>query len=214
VIHVFCNLEEDDETGRLPMCNMTFEIVGKTFDESRQEWTIVCRADGSPAGTVGFEATIPMSGWDEQVNDVDGEAFHSFWGPVWLRSRGAESDVLLALVADYYEIPRAKSGGSILGFLTRRRAQPWRFVREIQCLAVGINSDPSLLGDEPIDMKLFFDENREGGRYAEVFLNVDLQRGCVWLNEKDEEYRSDLVHWLSLTGPVNANPYGDTRRAA
>ena len=55
-------------------------------------------------------------------------------------------------------------------------------------------------------MKLFFDEGVENGRYAEIFFNVDLTEGFGALNEKDEEYRVDLIHWLSLPGNVTANP--------
>lgn len=56
-------------------------------------------------------------------------------------------------------------------------------------------------------MKLFFDQGVENGRYAEVFFNVDMLEGFAALNEKDEEYRADLIHWLSLPGDVIANPY-------
>jgi hypothetical protein len=56
-------------------------------------------------------------------------------------------------------------------------------------------------------MKLFFDEGIENGRYAEIFLNIDLPEGYAALNEKDEEYREDLIHWLSRPDAVVANPY-------
>jgi hypothetical protein len=56
-------------------------------------------------------------------------------------------------------------------------------------------------------MKLFLDDGMKDGRYAEVFLNVDMPQGFAALNEKDESYRTDLVHWLSLPGSVMANPY-------
>jgi hypothetical protein len=197
------------------MCDMTFEIVESRFDEERQEWTLDCRADAKPSGTVGCRAIIPIAGWREQVDGEGEDAFHSFWGPVQLSSLGADSDRLIALIADYFDIPpqgNAKPG--LLGSFLAKRNPSWTFVSEIECLAVGIQSDPARLSDDVIHMKLFMDDGQESGRYAEIFLNVDLPGGYLAVNEKDEEYRTDLVHWLSQQGPVNANPHEEHRRAA
>jgi hypothetical protein len=76
---------------------------------------------------------------------------------------------------------------------------------------VGINSNPALIADEVIHMKLFLEDGVENGRYAEVFFNVDMSEGFAALNDKDEEYRTDLIHWLSLPGDVVANPYAGQR---
>ncbi|EZP73559.1 hypothetical protein BV96_01000 [Sphingomonas paucimobilis] len=130
-----------------------------------------------------------MSGWHEQVDGEDDDAFHSFWGSITLHSSGHESDRMLALLADYYEIPSPgkKANGLITKFVRPRDellSRGWTFASHVDCLAVGIASNPALIADDVVRMKLFFDEGIENGRYAEVFLNVDLPEGFCALNEK------------------------------
>lgn len=215
MVHVFSNLEEVDD-GFPPMCDMTFEIIDKDYDDSASAWRLAFRADSTPYEPVGFYAVIPVSGWQEQVDGEDDDAFHSFWGSVTLHSRGVQSDRLLALMADYYDIAASQvMKPNLLNKIFSRTndamAKTWKFPSSVDCLAVGIASNPALIEDEPIRMKLFFDEGVENGRYAEVFFNVDLPEGFGALNEKDEEYRVDLIHWLSLPGNVAANPYAIRR---
>jgi hypothetical protein len=206
VIHVFCNLEEEPGDD-LPMCDMTFEIAEQRFDEANNCWRLRCKADADPCGVVGFDLDIPMTGWNEQVDGEGDDAFHSFWGQVRLHSVGPESDQLIALMADYYGIaPGNRPTGGLLGRLLKSPACR-EFVSDIDCLCVGIASDPRTIEAGPIHMKMFFDDGVENGRYAEVFLDVDLLSGFVMMNEKDEEYRADLVHWLSGLAGKNANPH-------
>lgn len=216
MVHVFCYLEEMGN-GVPPMCDMTFEIVEKNYEEYASCWRLVFRADATPYEPVGFGATIPSSGWRHQVDGEGDEAFHSFWGSVTLHSRGDESDRLLALMADYYNVPApppaAKQNllSKVFGGKNDPLATTWKFANSIECLAVGIASNPALIADNVIRMKLFFDDGSENGSYAEVFFNVDMPAGIVTFNEKDEDYRADLVNWLSLTGDVKANPYASRR---
>ena len=206
MIHVFSHLEQFDD-GTTPWCDMTFEIVEKEYDQFAASWRLAFRGDATPYEPVGFAAVIPVTGWHEQIDGEGEDAFHSFWGPVTLLSRGDESDRLIALMADYPNVPDVPS---LLDKIFKRRdmnrAATWKFADKIECLAVGIASNPALIADEVIHMKLFFDDGVENGRYAEVFFNVDLPRGLGFLNEKDNDYRTDLVHWLSLAGNVIANP--------
>ncbi|WP_260923365.1 hypothetical protein [Novosphingobium sp. 9] len=190
---------------------MTFEIIGKEYDEASACWHLAFRADATAYEPIGFGATIPVSGWREQV-DGDGEnAFHSFWGTVTLHSRGVESDRLLGLLAKEYGIPAPQETRGFLQRILKKKSdgidQGWIFANSIECFAVGINSNPSLINNEVVHMKLFLEDGVENGRFAEVFFNVDMDQGFAALNEKDQEYRADLVHWLSLPGNVNANPY-------
>lgn len=206
MIHVFCNLEEESGDAR-PLCDMTFEIVEKSFDDADGAWRLMCRADADSDGVVGFRVDIPMSGWNEQIDGEGEEAFHSFWGKAQLHSQGVESDRLINLIAGYYGVePESpvRSGG--LRALFQKAPNGRSFVDQIDCLAVGIASDPRNVESEPVHLKLFFDDGIENGRYAEVFLDVDLPSGFLMLNEKDEEYRRDLTYWLSLPGQVSANP--------
>ncbi|MBX7495147.1 hypothetical protein K3172_04660 [Qipengyuania sp. 6B39] len=191
---------------------MSFEIVEKIFVEKEGVWKLGLCADAAPYQPVGFYADIPTVGWNEQVDGEGDDAFHSFWGPVTLRSRGEDSDRMLALLAEYYgaSSPRQTSQGWLPKLFRRDDkllAQGWTFPQTINCLAVGIESNPALIADEAVRMKLFFDDGLENGHYAEVFLEIDLPRGLGALNEKDEEYRDELIHWLSRPGNVDANPY-------
>ncbi len=211
MVHVFCHLEETGD-GLPPMCDMTFGIVDSAYDKSSSCWRLDLRADADPYDSVGFGAIIPVSGWREQIDGEGEDAFHSFWGSITLFSRGAESDRLLALLADYYSVPPPPPTNrgplrNILGRKDRDLEKAWKFASRIECFAVGINSNPALVADDVIRMKLFLDEGVENGRYGEVFFNVDMPEGFAALNEKDAEYRTDLVHWLSVPGNVIANPY-------
>lgn len=213
MVHLFCNLEEMED-GLPPMCDMTFDIIGKAYDKSTSCWRIDFRADATPYDPVGFGAIIPVSGWREQIDGEGEDAFRSFWGSITLFSRGVESDRLLALLADYYGVPAPPptKGGSLRNLFGKRDrdiATAWKFANSIECLAVGIDSNPALVADDVIRMKLFLDSGVENGRYAEVFFHVDMLEGIAALNEKDEDYRADLVHWLSLPGDVIANPFAD-----
>lgn len=210
MVHVFCHVEEVGD-GFPPMCDMTFEIIEKEYDEARSCWRIAFRADAAPYEPVGFAATIPVSGWREQV-DGDGEnAFHSFLGAVTLHSRGIESDRLLGLLAKQYGILAPQKASSLLERILRKEShrieRGWSFANSIECFAVGINSNPARIADDVVHMKLFLEDGVENGRFAEVFFNADISEGFAALNEKDQDYRADLVHWFSLPGNVNANPY-------
>lgn len=210
-MHVFCNLEDTGD-GLQPLCDMTFEVVERAYDERTSIWRLSFKANATPYEAVGFAVDIPLIGWREQIDGDEEDAFHSFWGPVTLRSRGHDSDRLLALLADYYGItPKTdKRRGWLLNSFQSRDIllnKGWTFSKSVECLAVGIQSNPTLIADHPLHMKLFFDDGMENGHYAEVFLDIDLPQGFCGLNEKDEEYRPELVHWLSRPGDVNANPY-------
>lgn len=210
MVHVFNHLDEVDDV-LPPLCDMTFEIVDRRYDDAKATWHLTFSARATPYKNVGFAASIPVSGWHEQVDGEGEDAFHSFWRSITLRSIGDESDRMLALLVDYYEItsPREKSGGWVTKFIRTRDellSRGWIFASSINCLAVGIASNPALIADHVVRMKLFLDDGLENGHYAEVFFNIDMPEGFCALNEKDEEYRADLVHWLSRKGAINAIP--------
>ena len=50
---------------------------------------------------------------------------------------------------------------------------------------------------DSLNSKCFFDENNEQNLYSEIFLNPNLKNGTLELNEKDEEYRMNIVKLLS-----------------
>ena len=64
--------------------------------------------------------------------------------------------------------------------------------------ALALSGDPTSLASGPVKLKLFFDPGSPA-RYAEVYLNIDVPTGTVELNEKDPDYRENLVRALSGT---------------
>ncbi|HET7773414.1 MAG TPA: hypothetical protein VFK82_06280, partial [Burkholderiaceae bacterium] len=52
---------------------------------------------------------------------------------------------------------------------------------------------------EQAKLKLFGGQDEEDeDDYCEVFLNLDLLGGFIYLSEKDPEYRTALLRWLSV----------------
>lgn len=49
----------------------------------------------------------------------------------------------------------------------------------------------------PIYTKIFFDDRNERGEYCELFLNISLEDKIIEFNEKDNEYRVNIIKNLS-----------------
>jgi hypothetical protein len=58
--------------------------------------------------------------------------------------------------------------------------------------AISLSGDPSALDRGPAKIKLFYDGDSTG-RHAELYLDVDLRKGWVVLDEKDLVYRRPIV---------------------
>jgi hypothetical protein len=61
-----------------------------------------------------------------------------------------------------------------------------------------LDGDPRLAREQDVRVKLFFFEDDEE-RYAEAYLNIAGSGRRLEFNEKDEEYRHNIV--LALTRP-------------
>lgn len=68
----------------------------------------------------------------------------------------------------------------------------------VSCTGITLDGDPRLATNEDVRVKLFFFEDDEE-RYAECYLNIVDSGRRVELNEKDEEYRGNVV--AALTRP-------------
>ena len=60
-----------------------------------------------------------------------------------------------------------------------------------------LNQEIAILENGRFKFKLFFDDNNERNLYSEIYLNPDLKNGTIELNEKDEDYRANIVKLLS-----------------
>ena len=102
-----------------------------------------------------------------------------FRGSVSYRSIGMESDLLLHAIDEVYGTKQA----------------PKAMNKATEFSAISIGGDPRDLAKEPVKIKLFFESNEED-RYAELFTNIDLKARKLYINEKDEEYRTAIVRAL------------------
>jgi hypothetical protein len=128
---------------------------------------------------VGFAVTLGGR-WSERPMEEAGGTFYE--GRATLLSIGPESDRMVAVLDKLY--------GTNLGAGGMRH--------EIEVSAVGLLTDPRLLDEQPVRMKLFFNADPEGRPdYAEAFLNVAVPEGTIQFHEKDHDYRGALIRALS-----------------
>jgi hypothetical protein len=107
----------------------------------------------------------------------------AFRGSVELKSSGAESDALLAVMDKLY--------GTEL--------HPTSMKRETTFTGITLGGDPRNVASSEVKIKLFFEPGNDEG-YAELYLNIDMTGGRLQLNEKDEEYRRPIINALAESG--------------
>jgi len=168
--------------GQRPWCDLVFEIVDPEQVRSASDRAqIAFHAVGTaPGGEIGFRARVPLTDWKSRDSGT-GITFH--WGDVQLCSTGEQTDRLLAVYEEWFDLPQS---GTIVP-------------KEISCTAVILGDDPQQLEKKKISMKLFFGSEAAHApeSYAELFLNFDLPAGRAWLREKDPGYRKPLADWLA-----------------
>jgi hypothetical protein len=126
---------------------------------------------------VGFRVSLGST-WERQV--LEDSRISLYWGEATLISIGEASDAFLQVVDEAWQ--------TNLSHPTMRD--------RISFIAVGLDSDPGLMEDLPISMKLFSKTDSEEDD-AEFFLNVDARNLSVQFREKDPEYRRGVVVALS-----------------
>lgn len=87
-------------------------------------------------------------------------------------SVGAASDQLLAVIAKLYRLPLVKS----------------QFNKNVVADLVPLQATK-----DQLDAKAFFFANGPESRYAELYTNIDLNQGVLWIKEKDAEYRENVL---------------------
>jgi len=96
---------------------------------------------------------------------------------VLIESLGEESDMFIKIVSDLYG---QKSSSKFTG-------------EKLNFTIFPLNEDKAVLENGRFKFKLFFDDNDEKGLYAEMYLNPNFPNGTIELNEKDEDYRENIV---------------------
>ncbi len=128
------------------------------------------------ADEVGFQVVIPRR-WDPwKPKNLDADWYR---GVVVVRNFRADTEALVRVLANAYG-----------------KAAPAFAFTEIHLTAISLGGDPRKVRTEPVKLKLFRESESEK-EYAEIYLNFDLPKRLVELREKDPEYRSAVLRFLS-----------------
>lgn len=139
-----------------------------------KEGTIQLSALGIVEGRrVGFDLDID-SKWKVQKPDNVPITIH--WGSAIVRSMGEESDAFLSLLAEKY----GNGQGSL------------RMVRAVSVTAAMLEGDPATMKERPFKMKVFFEHGGKD-KYAEIFINVDIEKKQLEFRDKDPEYHRGIL---------------------
>jgi len=114
---------------------------------------------------------------------INGEINNQGFMPkgIEIYSIGKESDKLIEAISKLYEQPKKN-----------------KFTKEKVAFTVfSLNKEKAILTNGIFRFKLFFDENNEHNLYSEFYINVDLEKRMLELNEKDAGYRENIVKILS-----------------
>ena len=142
-------------------------------------WTLTCKAKYKNQ-IVGLKINISDGIPAGIVNEeIDNTSFTK--KGVEIHSIGNESDKLIEVISKLYGQPKKTKFSS----------------EKLIFTAFPLNKEKAILENGRFHFKLFFDENDKRNLYAEIFLNPDLKNGTIELNEKDEEYRVNIVKLLS-----------------
>ena len=69
-------------------------------------------------------------------------------------------------------------------------AQP---LQQLDLTSFALDGDPLLIETEHLNFKVFHDDEDRLGLYFEMFLHIDIRLGYVRFDEKDEEYRLNVL---------------------
>ena len=94
-----------------------------------------------------------------------------------MRSLGDATTELAKIFSEIYILP-------ISG------AQP---LHSLDLTSFALDGDPMFVQTEHLNFKVFHDDEDKLGLYFEMFLHVDIPGGYVRFDEKDEEYRVNVV---------------------
>ena len=78
----------------------------------------------------------------------------------------------------------------------------------VEISAVALEGNPENVLSEAVRLKIFFGAFEDSAvPYAEAYLNLDVPNGTIQFNEKDPEWRANIIHALSV-GTVDDLPSG------
>jgi hypothetical protein len=75
---------------------------------------------------------------------------------------------------------------------------------QLNLTSIAIEGEPKLIETEHLNFKIFHDDEDRLGLYFEMFLHVDIPSGYVRFDEKDQEYRENVVKSFNALRPKQA----------
>jgi hypothetical protein len=142
-------------------------------------WNVICKATHTNK-IVGFRLFI-LEGLGAGIvnNEIDNTKFVR--EAVIIERIGNESDELVVVMSALYGKPTSNS-----------------FTDEpLSYTVFPLNQQKANLNIGYFKFKLFFDDTEEKGLYSEMDLNPNFPNGTVEFNEKDEEYRENIIKHFS-----------------
>jgi hypothetical protein len=118
-------------------------------------------------------------------DDIDRTAFYG--SGILVRSRGELTKHLADVFSEMYILP--------VGI-----AEP---LPQLNLTSIALDGDPMLIETEHLNFKVFHDDEDKLGLYFEMFLHIDIPGGYVRFDEKDEEYRANV---LKSFGALRSTP--------
>lgn len=133
---------------------------------------------------------LPQYGGGLEPENLDVIAEHVHRPGVIFRRSGPESDRLIDIMASLYGVPSV----------------PRRMVDSFPVTAIALHVDRGERDPVPVKVKLFGNDGEDNPAedYFECYLNIDFERGLVFWNEKDPDYREALIRCLSRERSGNA----------
>lgn len=157
-----------------------FKIVDLVETDTAYQFRMVASYDGHPAGIGVSVAKGMQAGMDDEMELIKDHVYRN--GVVFTRS-GPESDRLIRALSTLYG----------------KGARQVAMVRSESFTAIALHQGPLDMKQQAIKLKLFGRDRPTDseGDYYELFFNLVLKEGLVFLNEKDQEYRPALLRALS-----------------
>jgi hypothetical protein len=146
-------------------------VISRQFDK---DGMVRLSAIGIVEGRrVGFGLDIDSQWKMQKPDDVP---ITIYWGSAVIRSLGEESDTFLSLLAEKY-------GGD---------QDTKRMVQNVSVTVAMLDGAPDTMSKKPFKMKIFFEQGGQD-KYAEIFINVDLENKKLEFRDKDPEYHRGIL---------------------
>ena len=160
------------------------DISLKIVETNKQGNTFTYLAKGKYENKiVGLKISIQnnLKAGINKAGEIDGTAFNK--DGISLQSIGQESDNFLHALSKIYGI---NSNAKFSSKIIKSTTFPLN------------NNIADLNKSEYYKFKVFFnDQEEENEKYAEIFININLQQNFIEFNEKDNEYRANIIKTFS-----------------